>query len=259
MEQRFTGKVALVTGASSGIGKASAELFAAQGARIVALDRDEAGGQALAAALGRDQCAFIRTDVADRAEIEQAIAQAVEIHGRLDILFNNAGIAAPGDVTVVAPDDWARVIAVDLNAVYYACRAALPHMPKPGGVIINTASVFGLVGSYENTAYNAAKAGVVNLTRSMALDFGREGVRVNAVCPGSIMTAMARGLETNQQRKAAWCDAIPLGRLGQPEEIAEVVAFLASDAASYVSGAIIPVDGGLTAWAGSPNPRATGL
>lgn len=247
---RFKDKVAFITGGGSGIGAASARLLAREGARVVLVDLSGDAAAAVAAEAGGTA---IQADVAHRAEIEHAVADTVAAHGRIDILFNNAGIGSFGKTPDLDVETWERVIAIDLNAVFYACRAAIPHMPRPGGVIVNTASISGLGGDYGFTAYNAAKAGVINYTRSLAVDHAREGIRANALCPGLIETpltansAMLPGLDEH------WRDVIPMGRAGTPEEMAEVVAFLASDAASYITGAMIAADGGQTAWTGQPN------
>ena len=247
-ERRFEGKAVFITGAASGIGQATARLFAGEGAKLFLVDMDKAGGEALAKELGAK---FFAANVAVRTEVEAAVASAIAAYDHIDVLFNNAGIGAFGSVTEVQPEDWDRVIAVDLTAIYYACRAAIPHM-RAGGAIINTASISGLGGDHRHSAYNAAKGGVVNLTRSLAVDFARKGLRVNAISPGVTVTPMTAGLEANPDRKAAWLSAIPMARTAKPEEMASVVAFLASEAASYVTGVIIPVDGGVMASNGSP-------
>jgi meso-butanediol dehydrogenase/(S,S)-butanediol dehydrogenase/diacetyl reductase len=198
--------------------------------------------------------------VSNRAAIEAAVKESVALHARIDILFNNAGIGCFGATPDLEPETWERVIAIDLNAVFYACRAAIPHMPRksergPGGVIVNTASISGLGGDYGFTAYNAAKAAVINYTRSLAVDHAREGIRANALCPGLIATPITAGRHDLPGLADHWHDTIPMGRPGTPEEMAEVVAFLASDAASYVTGAMIAADGGQTAWTGQPDLR----
>ncbi|WEK41891.1 MAG: SDR family NAD(P)-dependent oxidoreductase [Candidatus Sphingomonas colombiensis] len=247
---RFAGKVALVTGGGSGIGAATARLLAREGAQLVVVDLVAEHAQAVADETGG---IAVTADVAQRADVERAVARAVERHGRIDILFNNAGIGCFGRTPDLDPAQWERVIAVDLNAVFYACRAAIPHMPKPGGVIVNTASISGLAADYGFTAYNAAKAAVINYTRSLAIDHAREGIRANALCPGLVATPIIAGARELPGLEQAWNDTIPLGRPAQPEEMAQVVAFLASDAASYVTGSVIVADGGQTASTGQPN------
>jgi meso-butanediol dehydrogenase/(S,S)-butanediol dehydrogenase/diacetyl reductase len=248
---RFDGKVAIVTGAASGMGAATARLFAAGGAQLVLGDLNEAGGRAIAEELGAH---FVPGDVGIRADVEALVAAAVDRHGRIDILFNNAGVGHFGKTPDTSPKAWERIIAVDLNSIFYACRAAIPHMTKPGGAIVNNASISGLGGDHGFTAYNAAKGAVVNYTRALAVDHALEGIRVNAICPGYIATPLAAAIAALPPLEQAWCAAIPMRRAGTPDEIAKVVAFLASDDASYMTGAIVPVDGGVTAWTGQPNP-----
>lgn len=247
---RFQGKVALITGGGSGIGAATARLMAREGALIVVVDVVADHAQAVAQETGG---IAVTADVAKRADVERAVATAVERHGRIDILFNNAGIGCLGRTPDLDPAEWERVIAIDLNSVFYACHAAIPHMPKPGGVIVNTASISGLAADYGFTAYNAAKAAVINYTRCLAIDHAREGIRANALCPGLVATPLTAGAKALPGLEEAWNDTIPLGRPAAPEEMAEVVAFLASDAASYVTGSVIVADGGQTAWTGQPN------
>lgn len=247
---RFQDRVAVITGGGSGIGAATARLLAREGAKVVVIDLALEAAQAVAQETGGIALA---ADVADRIALEDVIAQVVASHGRIDILVNNAGIGCFGKTPDLAPETWERVIAIDLNAVFYACRAAIPHMTGGKAAIVNTASISGLAGDYCFTAYNAAKAGVINYTRSLAVDHAREGIRVNALCPGLIATPLTAGAATMPGLEAAWHDTIPMGRAGTPEEMAEVIAFLASDAASYVTGTIMVADGGQTAWTGQPN------
>jgi meso-butanediol dehydrogenase/(S,S)-butanediol dehydrogenase/diacetyl reductase len=247
---RFDGKIAVVTGAATGMGAATARLFAAEGAQLVLGDVNESGGLAIAEEL---RGVFMRTDVGVRDEVEALIKTAVVRHGRIDILFNNAGIGHYGKTPATSAEAWERVIAVDLNATFYACHAAIPHMPKPGGAIINNASISGLGGDHGMSAYNAAKGALVNYTRSLAVDHAAEGIRVNAICPGYIETPLAAAIAAMPKLQQAWVSAIPMGRPGRAEEIAKVVAFLASDEASYITGVALPVDGGVTAWTGQPD------
>lgn len=254
--RRFQDKVAVITGAASGIGAASARLFAEEGACVVLADVDEAAGRALAERIGDERAMFHRTDVADRAQVEDLIEHAIRRFTRIDILFNNAGIGCFGETPELDPEMWSRVIAIDLNAVFYACRAAIPHMRRTGGgAIVNTASISGLAGDYAFTAYNAAKAAVINYTRALAIDHAKDGVRANALCPGLIDTPLTAGAKQMSGLYDAWIEAVPMKRAGTPEEMAQVAAFLASDDAAYVTGAVIVADGGKTAHTGQPDLR----
>ncbi len=250
---RFDGKVAVVTGAATGMGAAAAKLFAAEGAQLVLGDINQTAGGTLADSLGG---MFVACDVGVRGDVERLIAAAVDRFGRIDILFNNAGIGHYGKTPATSAEAWERVIAVDLNAVFYACHAAIPHMPKPGGAIINNASISGLGGDHAMSAYNAAKGALVNYTRSLAVDHAVEGIRVNAICPGYIETPLSAAIGAMPALRKAWVASIPMRRPGTAEEIARVVAFLASDDASYVTGVCLPVDGGVTAWTGQPDAGA---
>ncbi|MEE2678831.1 MAG: SDR family NAD(P)-dependent oxidoreductase [Myxococcota bacterium] len=252
MTRRLEGRVAVVTGAASGIGAATARRFSDEGARVVLGDLDEAGGSSVAGECGG---AFVRTDVTQEDQLQALLSEAVERHGRLDVVCNNAGILVPGTLPDLAPEDWRRVIDVDLNSVYYGCRAAIPHLrASGGGAIVNLASVSGLAGDYAMPAYNAAKAGVLNFTRAIAMEHAREGIRVNAVCPGVIDTPMSAAVQAFPKLVDAYHQNIPMGRFGRAEEIAATIAFLASDDASYVTGAALVADGGLTAGTGQPHP-----
>jgi meso-butanediol dehydrogenase/(S,S)-butanediol dehydrogenase/diacetyl reductase len=246
----FQGKLALVTGAASGIGAAVTRLFVQRGARVVAVDLDRGKLDALAAELGAAVIPHA-ADLSDRAQTEAMVAAAIKALGGLDILINNAGIGSLARATDLDPEEWRKVMAVDLDAVFLASRAALPALIARRGNIVSTASISGMGGDYGFTVYNAAKAGVIGLTRAMAVDYAAEGVRVNAVSPGYTLTPMTA--PSRAEVRAAFIDGIPMRRGAAPEEIAEVIAFLASDRASYVTGQNIAVDGGLTAHTGQPD------
>ncbi|MCP1470425.1 NAD(P)-dependent dehydrogenase (short-subunit alcohol dehydrogenase family) [Sphingobium sp. OAS761] len=244
------GKVATVTGGGGGIGRATALAFAGSGAAVLVSDVNDADGEetvAMIAALG-GRAAYKRCNVADPAEVKAMVAAAVERFGRLDCAFNNAGI---NSVTVDEYDDavWDRSISINLTGVMYCMREAAEVMlQQGGGAIVNTASINGLVGNPSQPAYTAAKHGVVGLTRHAALRWAKCGIRVNAVCPGVIETPMSAQAAADPQARAMIEGMTPMGRMGRPEEIAAAVLWLCSDAASFVTGHPLLVDGGVTAY-----------
>lgn len=258
---RFENKVVVVTAAASGIGLAAARRFAAEGARLALCDLNGAALEERARELDADPARlFLATvDVSQKEQIERFIADAFGAHGRIDVLVNNAGAGRRGRVQDLSDDDWRHVMGVSLDSVFHACRAAMPHLVATRGAIVNVASISGLAGDGGNAAYNAAKAAVVNLTRAMAVDAGRDGVRVNAVAPGLTETPMTERMRAAPAVMEQYEDRIPLARAGLPEEIAAAICFLASSDASYINGVCLPVDGGLSAWTGQPvwRPRRT--
>jgi NAD(P)-dependent dehydrogenase (short-subunit alcohol dehydrogenase family) len=239
-------RAVLVTGAASGIGAACAERFSREGARIAGFDLAKpAGGP------WRDAEPFAIGDVRDELRVRDAVAETLRRFGRLDIVVNAAGVAGGGPVHALAADEWDRVVDVNLKGTYLVCKHALPPMlAQRSGSIVNVASVEGLEGTEGGSAYNASKGGVVLLTRNLAIDYGRRGIRANCICPGFIDTPMLRAVFGNPATRPLLDAAIAahqLGRLGQPEEIAAAALFLASDDASFVTGHALAVDGGFTA------------
>ena len=242
---------ALVTGAASGIGRATAILLAGRGAAVACLDVNADGLAETAAAIG-ERALPIPCDVTDLAAVEAAVSQAAADLGGLDAVANVAGVGDfTGDVAEIAPEEWARVLAINLTGPFHVSRASIPHLRAAGGAIVNVSSQFGLVGCLASPAYCASKAGLIGLTRAMAIDHTEEGIRVNCVCPGPVDTPML-----------AWTDATPeltarergrtqgrnlSGRSGRPEEIAATIAFLLSDDVGFMSGSVVAVDGAWTA------------
>ncbi len=248
---RLENKVAVITGGSSGIGRATAKRFAEEGARLVIADyKADAGADAAQAIKNAGgEAVFVQTDVSDAAQVGSMVDQAIAAFGGLDILFNGAGVLAFGTVMDTDEADWNRVISINLTGTYLCCKAALPHMiAGGGGSIINLSSSTGAHDAGGNTAaYVASKGGVAMLTRAMAVDHAGEGVRVNALCPGPTDTPMLRENLPDDVVRDFVAASMPMNRLGLPVELANAALFLASGEASFVTGALLAVDGGQTA------------
>jgi NAD(P)-dependent dehydrogenase (short-subunit alcohol dehydrogenase family) len=246
---RLAGRVALVTGGSGGIGSATLRRFAAEGAALICADVDVERGEALVKELeaGGARAAFRRCDVGSQADVQAAVALAIERFGRIDVLFNNAATSTGGYVADLDPAGWDRSLRVMLTAALYGMQAAIPHMLRQGGgSIISTSSVYGLAGAIGAAPYAAAKAGLINLTRTAAAEYGRRNIRVNAICPGCVETPMLEavlrtGLVTREKLAAMHA----LGRTIRPEEVANLVLFLAGDESSAITGQAIVIDAGL--------------
>jgi NAD(P)-dependent dehydrogenase (short-subunit alcohol dehydrogenase family) len=251
---RLENKVSLITGGTSGIGEAVAYLFAHEGARVAITGRNESRGHAVTARIleSGGKAIFVRTDVRHAGECKRAVDATLDSFGRLDILFNNAGVFYPQTALECSEEEWDLQIDINLKGTFLMSKYALePMIAQGGGVIINNSSGWGLVGGDKAVAYCASKGGVVLLTKAMAIDHGRQGIRVNCICPGDVHTPMLpedarrRGLEWKTY--LAGCENRPMGRIGTPEEIAKAVLFLASDDSSFMTGATLVVDGGGTA------------
>lgn len=252
----FSGKAFLVTGGASGIGAAVVHYLAQHGGSVVVADiNDEAGSQMEASY--PQQAAYQRTDVTAFTDLESACELARERFGRLDGVVNSAGIGGFGNSLEISLEDWHRVIDIDLHGVFYACRAALPLMLQSGGgSIVNIASLSGVRADHSFTAYNAAKAGVINYSRTLALDHGADNIRANAVCPGLIDTPLTAVPNAIDSIREDYLSRIPLERVGTPEEVANLVVFLLSPASSYINGAAMVIDGGMGSSNNQPNmPR----
>ncbi len=267
MAARFSGKVVIVTGGALGIGRATARSFADEGARVTIADIDDDAGRSAVDEIQRanGEAQFVRADLAQSAECQRVVAETVRAFGGLDVLFNNVGIQ-PAESYVPADQlseaVWDRILDVNLKSYFLMTKFAIPELRKrSGGVIVNTASVQGLQSMSGVSAYAASKGGVLSLTRQLALEYAREGIRVLAVCPGTIDTNMVRSSAANEPggveaALARWGESHPIGRIGTGQDIANAVLFLASDQASFMTGEYVCVDGGymaLGAWAGGPS------
>jgi len=247
-------RIAVITGAGSGIGQVTARLFAQEGARIAAADINAAGGEETCGLISGEggEAIFVQTDVARVAEAEKLMRTVKERFGRIDVVVNNAGVELPRSLLDTSEEDWERVVSIDLKGVYFVSKYAVAEMIKTGGgAIVNISSGAGILGFPMMTAYCAAKGGVVALTRAVAIEYAAHNIRVNCVCPGVVDTPMSRGffdsLPNPAEVRHMYEEQTPVKRFARPEEIARTVLFLASEDASYLTGAIIPVDGGFSA------------
>lgn len=245
MMGKLDNKIAIITGGASGIGAETAKLFLEEGAKVVIVDMNEEKGKTFEQELKEQgkEVLFVKADVTNEADIQNVFSQTKSTFGGVDILFNNAGIGAVKPTDELPFSEWRKTLAVDLDGVFLFAQAAIKEfLQSGGGVIINTASMYGLVGAAGSAAYNAAKAGVVNFTRSIALEYATRNIRVNAICPGFIDTPILGDTD-----RSFLIEATPMERLGNPEEIAKAVLFLASDDSSFMTGSALVVDGGYTA------------
>jgi NAD(P)-dependent dehydrogenase (short-subunit alcohol dehydrogenase family) len=249
---RFTlpGRVAVVTGGGAGIGQAAAHHLAAAGAAVCVVDRDAGKGVAVAQAIGEagGKAISFAVDVSDEAAVAAAFDAVAETFGGIDVLVNNAGMAIRSPALDMPVEDWNKVLAVNMTGMFIAARLAARKMAGKGGAIVNTASIMGLSGGlYPNVAYQSTKGGVVNMTRALALEWAPLGIRVNAVAPTYVRTSFIQPLLDDPERMATIVAATPMGRIAEPEEVADAILFLASPAAAMITGAILPVDGGFLA------------
>ena len=247
---RFEGKTVIITGGSSGIGKATAQRFADEGARVVIFD---IGGDVEGAASKIADNAIGKTvDVRDSAAVKTAVDEVAQECGGIDVLYNNAGVAAMKPPVEHTDEDWEKVLRTNVDGMFFCTRAALPHLKKSKGCIVNTSSVSGIGADWGMLAYNTSKGAVSNMTRALALDLGEDGIRVNAVAPSIVDTPLAKEITSDEEIMDGFRQRMALKPPIQPEQVASVVAFLASEDAAMVSGVILPVDGGVTASNGQP-------
>jgi meso-butanediol dehydrogenase / (S,S)-butanediol dehydrogenase / diacetyl reductase len=252
MSGRFEAKIALVTGGGSGIGAATARRLADEGATVVITGRRLRNLEEVAALPTSGRMTPKQLDVTDAAAVRSVVAGIVEEFGRLDVVVNNAGIGPSGTIEQTTDADWHDMIATVLSGAFHTSKAALPHLKSTKGNIVNVSSVSGLGGDWGAASYNAAKGGLTNLTRALALDHAASGIRVNAVAPSLTRTDMTARVDADPVLFAGFMDRLPVGRAAEPAEVAAAIAFLASDDAAFVNGVILPVDGGLGASNGQP-------
>ncbi len=249
----FTGSVVLVTGGGSGIGLAITRAFLDAGATVAVTGRRRERLESALAGVPAERGAALPADVADPAQVRQVVADVVDRFGRLDVVVSNAAAYESGELTDLADDAWERLRATNVDAFFHLAKAALPHLAESRGNVVAVSSVSGERGDWGQAAYNASKAAVTNFVRSLALDWGARGVRLNAVAPAFTLTELTEGVGRDEAALAPFVNRIPLGRPGEPEDVAPAVLFLAGEGARYVTGAVLPVDGGTSASTGQPH------